>query len=277
MQWLPDMQKNPSVEELKISVKEIKSDQEIPEEVLEHVKHNLVQATNLSSICVDGGYTPEEALGELARAGGDLGISTALLSLGFSVGEAFSIVYQYRKDHGQKYGWHTDTHVDPKDGGHSHSEAICGCGHCNAAFLNASRYGIDSEQIVKLLEKIKEMQQNEPKNMRFVNLDREHQEEGIFVIESDEVSILPWDKRRNHQFFVYDQARDVKQLEKIAEMIQKGQYSQKINAHELLDAVTKQTNTTLGLLGSSKGKPMYTLSHEHGVVTVKLVGHAPEN
>lgn len=271
------MLKTPSIEELKVLVKEIKADPEIPQEVLEHVRHNLVKATNLSSICVDGGYQAEEALGELARAGGDLGISMALLSLGFNVQEAFDVVYQYRKGHGQKYGWHTDTHVDPENGSHAHSEAICGCGHCNAAFMNASRYGVDSQQVSELLSLIKKTQQNEATNMRFINLNRDHQEEGIFVIENEAVSILPWDKERNHQFFVYDQARDVTLLGEIANFINNGNYSNKVEAHDLLDAVTKQTNSTLGLLGSSKGKPMYALSYENGTVNLKLIGHAPQN
>lgn len=271
------LNQTPSVEELKIMVREIKADPEVPREVVEHVRHNLVKSTNLSSICVDGGYRAEEALGELARAGGDLGISMALLSLGLSVEDAFNVAYQYRKEHGQKYGWHTDTHVDPEDGSHAHSEAICGCGHCNAAFANAKRYGIDSQQVADLLALIKKTQQSEASSMRFINLNRDHQEEGIFVVESETVSILPWDKERNHQFFVYDQARDVALLKAIAQATQSGNYSKKVEAHDLIDAVTKQTNATLGLLGSSKGKPMYALSYESGVVDIKLAGHAPQN
>lgn len=253
----------------------VEAKNDVPEDVLTHVKENLVVPTNKSSICVDGGYTKEQAAGELARPGADLGISISLLKMGFSPEEAFLAVYDYRVKNGQKYGWHTDTHVDPVDGSHAHSEAICGCGHCNMANSRSGEYGVDGSNVLDLLNIIKKYQDSNPENMRFVNLDRDHQEKGILVVNSDQVTVSPWDKLKNSQFFVYDAARDAQLLRDIVESINVGENGKKFSYEQLKEIVDQHTGATLGLLGSSKGKPMYNITVNGDKLTVELVGNAP--
>lgn len=251
-----------ALNDLKLEVTSITAGDNVPVAVVTHLKNNLVTATHESSICVDGGYKPDQALGELARAGADLGISEALLTLGLSPQDAFKAVYEYRVSKGQKYGWHSDTHAD-----HDHS-IFSGCGHCNASFLNAAKYQVELNQVKELLEIVKSHQVEHPENMSYVSLDREHAEVGIFVVLTPEISVLPWDLETNQQFFVYDKTRDVTLLTEIAQ-------AAKVDVDKLLQVADNQTNATLGLLGSSKGKPLYSVEYTAGVVTVNHVGNAP--
>lgn len=247
-----------------IKVKNITAGDNVPQAVIDHLQSNLVTATHESSICVDGGYQPTEALGELARAGADLGISEALMALGLSARDAFDVVYNYRVSKGQKYGWHSDTHAD-------HDEKIfSGCGHYDATHRNADRYQVELDQVEELLEIVKAHQVENPENMRYISLDREHAEAGIFVVLSPEVSVLPWDLGTKNQFFVYDQARDLALLSEIAQAAE-------VDPSQLQQVIDDQTNATLGLLGSSKGKPLYSVEYVDGNVTVKKIGNAPEN
>lgn len=271
MQALTDNQKL----QLKILINNLEAIGKVPEDVLTHVKENLVAPTNDSSICVDGGYTKEEAAGELARPGADLGISIAFLKLGFSPEEAFLTVYVYRLKNGQKYGWHTDTHVDPVDGSQAHSEAICGCGHCNMAKHRSGEYGVDGNHVLDHLNIIKKHQASNPENMRFVNLDRDHQEKGILVINSDQVTVSPWDKLKNSQFFVYDAARDAQLLRNIVESINNDGRGKNVTFEQLKEVVDNHTKATLGLLGTSKGKPIYNITVNGDKLIIELVGNAP--
>ncbi|MCB9813414.1 MAG: hypothetical protein H6772_03340 [Pseudomonadales bacterium] len=276
----------------------IEAGADVPVDVIAHVKENLAIPTSESSICVDGGYSKEEAQGELARPGADLGISIALLKMNFTPEQAFLTVYNYRVMEGQKYGWHSDKHVDPKYGQSdgdlednldhevqkvhndhhevaSHSDAICGCGHCNAANNSSSEYELDPNQVLELLNIVKQYQASHPENMRFVNLDRDHNEKGILVIDSDEVTVYPWDKEKGVQFFVYDSKRDQQLLANIVEYINLVQTDNLITYEQFKQIVEDHTQATLGLLGSSKGKPIYTISVENGKLTIKSSGNAP--
>ncbi len=255
----------------------------VPTEVVEHVRRNLVLANNDSSICVDGGYKPIEAMGELARAGADLGISMALIKLSLSPEDAFLTVYNYRIDKKQKYGWHSDNHADPNNHAHRHhgSGPIVGCGHCNAAHEYAERYGISPESIEELLVIVKNYQANHPQHMRYINLERDHAEQGVLVVQSEGISVLPWDLERQSQFFVYDATRDEVLLKQIAERacerlkVKNPDTTSELAFDELKKIVKEQTNATLGLLQSSKGKPMYSVTYEQDKVAIDLIGCAP--
>ncbi|NCN87312.1 MAG: hypothetical protein COZ34_02130 [Candidatus Pacebacteria bacterium CG_4_10_14_3_um_filter_34_15] len=255
--------------------KNIEANSDVPSDVIAHVQENLAIPTSQSSICVDGGYTKEQAEGELARPGADLGISISLIKLGLSPEEAFLAVYDYRVKKGQKYGWHTDTHVDPEDGSHAHSEAICGCGHCNVAYTRSEEYGVEGERVAELLIVIKDYQALAPANMRFVNLDRDHNEKGILVVNTDEITVYPWDKEKDNQFFVYDSVRDAKLLNDIVESIKEDSKGKNITFEQLKEVVDQHTGATLGLLGSSKGKPMYKITINDKKLVIELVGNVP--
>ena len=250
---------------------------DIPNVVVAHVERNLLLATDISSICVDGGYTKTEALGELARPGADLGISLSLIGSGLTPKEAFLAVYDYRISQGQKYGWHTDTHE-------GHDDVVVGCGHCNAAITKSSHYEkINEDDVRKLLNIIKQYQNSNPENMRFIELDRDHAEQGILVINNKDVTISPWDQEddKDTQFFVYDAARDKELLLKIVEFVNKRNLKDNqnetiiINYEDFKEIVDKHTEATLGLLGSSKGKPMYAISVENGKLIIEETGNAP--
>ena len=286
------------VDAIRVIPMKIEVEGDVPEAVKGHVQDNLVKATSLSSICVDGGHRAEQAMGELARAGADLGISLALMKMGMKAEEAFLTVYNYRVDNGQKYGWHGDNHVEktatigvpPVESEvvedhdrHHKDESISGCGHCNAAFHYATKYGLEPADVQELLNIIKSYQTNPETmaNMHYVYLERDHAEEGIFVVNSLDVTILPWDENANKQFFVYDAARDTILLQDIAGTVMErlreltpGAADEEV-LFKIAKVVEEQTNATLGLLKSSQGKPIYSLEYNYGAVVIKNIGNAP--
>lgn len=286
------------VDAIRVTPTRIEVEGDVPEAVITHVQGNLVRVTSVSSICVDGGHTAEQAMGELARAGADLGISLALMKMGMKAEEAFVTVYKYRVKNGKKYGWHGDNHVEKTDtinvlptqvditeehGAHPHKDPISGCGHCNAAFHHATKYGLEPADVQELLDIIKSYQTNPDTeaNMRYVYLERDHAEEGIFVVNSLDVTILPWDANTKKQFFVYDAGRDTILLQEIAGTVMPrlreltpGAADEEVLS-EIAKVVEDQTNATLGLLKSSQGKPIYSLDYNEGVVTIENIGNAP--
>lgn len=238
--------------------------------ILNHIKKMIVPANNKAVKCVDGGYRAGQAEGAIAFPGGHLGLSMALVKLGFSADDAFNIVHEYVVKTGSKYCWHTDTHAD-------HSGAHVGCGHCNAAINTGHHYGVEGEEIKKLLELVKNSHSDESKkdHMELVILDRDHIEKAILVIDSKGFSVKPWDEAENTQFFVYDKTRHMDLLQEFVEfLIQKGY---ELKFEDLAKASEEQTNSTLGLLGSSKGKEIYVvkIDEEGNILDVSLAGNAP--
>lgn len=65
------------------------------DKIIAHAKKMRVAADSTHAKCVDGGYRGEEAVGAIAMPGAHLGISMALLRLGFSPEEAFELVYKF--------------------------------------------------------------------------------------------------------------------------------------------------------------------------------------
>jgi len=251
-----------SADQIGVKPKSVEAETGVPQEVIAHLQENLVKTTNQSSICVDGGYRPDEAMGELARPGADLGISLALMALGFSAKDAFEAVYEYRAKNRQKYGWHTDNTE-----GHGHGD-ICGCGHCNKASSRNQLYGLNEGQAKDLLAIVRNAQEKNPSRMRFIRLNREHQEQGILQVESTKVTVLPWDQKTGRQFFVYDHLRDVFLLKEVASFA-------KVEVAKLVEVVGKHTVSTLGLLGTSQGAPIYSVREKNGIVSVALDSFAP--
>ncbi len=234
--------------------------------IISHVKKMRVVADSIHAKCVDGGYRGEEAVGAIAFPGGHLGISMALLELGFSPDDAFNLVYQFVSKDGNPYCWHTDKHE-------GHHGVIVGCGHCNAAIGKGVHYGVVGENVQALLELARKAQ-NERENMELVILDREHAEQAILVVTSTDYTIKPWDQENDVQFFIYDKVRHMDLLKKLAMfLVEQGK---EVLYEDLVKASEKQTNATLGLLGSSKGKPIFTVYVSSGEEpTVEYVGEAP--
>ncbi|MFH2021953.1 MAG: hypothetical protein ABIJ33_01535 [Patescibacteria group bacterium] len=248
---------------------------DVPPAVIQHVLNNVIESTHISSICVDGGYTPEQAGGELARPGADLGLSMALLSLGFEPQTAFDLVLNFRLSRGQKYGWHTDTH----EGRHG---VEVGCGHANAAITEGQYYGVTGKDMLDLIQIVRNYQTQNPGQFLYHVLDRQHLEQGVLVIVSHKFTIQPWGKKNEQdqtnqpdQFFVYDQARDKKLMTELQDYLEIHHQVRKLS--DLENAVSRQTNATLGLLASSQGKPIYQvgLTNAGDKLQIIQVGFAP--
>lgn len=240
------------------------TDSALQEKIVAHASKMRVPADDTRSKCVDGGYRGEEAVGAIAFAGAHLGLSMALLKLGVTPQQAFEHVYGFVSQDGNPYCWHTDTHE-----GHG---CVVGCGHCNAAIGNSQHYGVSSEAVSQLLKIVREAQENR-ENMEMVILDREHAEEAILVITSTDYTVKPWDQEDDVQFFIYDKVRHLALLEDFANYLADNDVE--ISYDDLVAASDEQTNSTLGLLGSSKGKPLFTVNVSEEKPEVQHVGEAP--
>ncbi len=265
---------------------ELEKSQEVENQRLEAQKHAQkmrVPVDNSKAKCVDGGYKEDQEVGAMAIPGGHLGISMALLRVGYAPNEAFSLVKNFVVDRGGKYDWHSDTHAEPsahdehdhEGHEHHHDKPAVGCGHCNAAISQAEQYGVKSEDVSSLLGTIR----TEQDGMNMVVLDREHEEKAILVVTSSEHTVKPWDQEDNNQYFIYDVTRHQQFLEEfMAELVKSGNNQvngQEITFDNLWAASQEQTNATLGLLKSSKGKPMFTVDVSSEIPEVKLAGYAP--
>lgn len=237
------------------------------EKIVAHAKKMRVSADSTKTKCVDGGYRTGEAEGAIAIPGGHLGISMALLKLGYTPEDAFSHVYNFTRSEGTPYCWHTDTHE-----GHG---CIVGCGHCNAAIGAGERYGAKGADVQAVLELVRKVQNTVTDgSMETIILNREHAEEAILVITSTDFTVKPWDEENDIQFFIYDKVRHLELLKRFVAYLQK--IGLATTYKELVTASEEQTNSTLGLLGSSKGKPIFTVNVSNAeAIAVEHVGDAP--
>ncbi|MCA9369149.1 hypothetical protein KC721_02540 [Candidatus Woesebacteria bacterium] len=227
-------------------------------------KKMRVAVDNTKTKCVDGGYRAGEAEGALALAGAHIGVSMALVSLGLSPQKAFDVVYDYAKQAGQVFCWHTDTHE-----GHG---CVVGCGHFNASMGAAEQYDVSAEAMNELLEIVRTAQEDRG-NMEMIILDRDHAEQAILVITSTDYTVKPWDQEDDVQYFIYDKVRHLELLKAVAAFA--AEKGMNVTAEALIEAADKQTNATLGLLGSSKGKQLFTVDVSTTEPVVEEVGVAP--
>jgi len=238
---------------------------ETPEKILEaakkHAEKMRVAADDNLAKCVDGGYKENEAVGALAIPGGHLGMAMNLLALGYTPQESFNMTYDFLKNRGITFGWHTDNHE-------GHGETIVGCGHCNAAIKRGEEYGVSGEAVKELLDIIRIEQQRGDKKMECVVLNRDHAEKAILVVRSTDFTVKPWDEKADIQYFIYDQSRHMLFLDELAEAYD-------LDREQLQAVVEQQINATLGLLGSSRGKPMIVVDVSGDEAVVELLGYAP--
>lgn len=233
-------------------------------EVITHAQRMKVPTNPTRRKCVDGRYRESQTVGAMAIPGADLGISMALLNLGLSPQESFSLVYDFVVDNNKPYCWHTDTHE-------GHDNCVIGCEHCNAAILDGKHYGISSEKVSELLKIVKQAQKEKP-NMEMITLNREHAEKGILVITSTDFTIKPWDEEQENQYFIYDKAQHLDFLKSLVGFAKsKGR---EVSYDDLVSASDRQTNATLGLLGSSKGRPIYAVDVSKDIPEVKYMENA---
>ena len=251
-----------------------KEEDTMKEAVIAHARKMRAATDSTKTKCVDGGYKEDEAVGAIAIPGGHLGVSMALLELGFSPEDAFGLVYDFTLSLQEKsesaetypYCWHSDKHE-------GHHGVVVGCGHCNAAIKQgAEHYGVDGAKVQELLNLVRAAQES-GENMELVVLDREHTEQAILVVTSADYTVKPWDQTDDVQFFIYDKTRHMVLLKELVAFL--AQQGRSVDLAALVAASEHQTNSTLGLLGSSKGKPIYTVDVSQEEPVVEHVGQAP--
>lgn len=234
------------------------------QDVSAFAKKMRVIADNSKTKCVDGGYRAGEAEGAIAFAGAHVGVCMALVKVGLSPEDAFSVVYDYAKSVGQVFCWHTDTHE-----GHG---CVVGCGHFNASMSASQQYGVEGSAMTKLFEVVQTAQEDRS-NMEMVVLHRDHAEQAILVITSTDFTVKPWDQEDNVQYFIYGKVRHLTLLEEVAVFAAAHGFA--VTAEALIAASEEQTNATLGLLSSSKGKQLFTVDVSGSQPVVEEVGVAP--
>jgi len=266
-----------------------------------HVERSLIKAENSATKCVDGRYRADQSQGALSLAGGDLGLCLAGLGAGLSLSadQAWRAVGLLCRRRDRPFCWHTDHHVHPygiNNGSGDHRRI--GCGHCQQALDQAELYGLRQSQVQQLFELVFKSQADgryQPNigqscQMRLENLSGDHQEQAILVIDSATHTVRPLGPDGSSQYFVYDRTRAQQLLRDLAGVI-KENYPVKLGPllageaeretdiiyQQLEQAAAKQLNATLGLLSSSRGKPIYTVTiDQRGQLSgLELSGGAP--
>jgi len=224
----------------------------LQEDVEIHVNGNTVEADFTRSICVDGRHSIGQNRGALARPGGDLGLTLALLKLkqnkilDVTAEKALNLTLEFVKSQERKLGWHSDTHVEDND----HSESICGCGHFAKQVKFANDYGVDQSDVLLLNEKIRAHQKEHSEDMDFVILKGDHAEQAVLLIKSDYATVNSYDQSTDAQFFIYDRVRDQKlSSDFVVFLNQKGIT---VLFDEFMSAIDYQNATTLSLLAADK-------------------------
>lgn len=249
--------------------------------VLNHVRTNTVPTDSTRVICVDGGYRPEQNRGALARPGGHLGLSQAVLKIkhdhpefDFTAEKAFDLVHAFAVRSGQTYGWHSDQQADPPEDlnlTHSPERPILGCGHCARATIRPDIYGLQAEDARALIAYARQYHTQHPTDL--VILNREHQEKAVLVITGTQKTVNSWDVAgTGNQYFIYDATRDQSLIENLVTYLNQQGYPQ-LTLEMLQTAVQTQTNATLGLLAG--GLSIYTVNAdgvEPKVVAGQIIG-----
>jgi hypothetical protein len=123
------------------------------------------------------------------------------------------------------------------------------------------------------LDIVREEQELASHQIELIVVDREHDEHSILVVTGTKFTVKPWDEEKNVQFFIYDQTRHQEFLNNLAEYLQ--QLDHKTTYDDLWDASNSETIATLGLLGSSKGKPMYSVNVDGETPEIAYLQKAP--
>lgn len=231
--------------------------------VQEYVERNVVPASQ-GRKCVDGRYFSTQASGMIARPGGDMGYVMALLAvnkrnnLGLTPEECFDNVYKIVSRGKAHFYMHTDRHADPDSTGaeshHQTHKALIGCGHVAKASLeNLSKEyhveGKDVERVVAYARKIAD----KTTVVEIVNLEGDHEESGVLVINSEQYSVKSQDSILGKMFFVYDAERDTRFFRNmVAEMAIPG-----VDFEEMKKESDLQLQATLHNL--AKGLPIYNV------------------
>lgn len=229
------------------------------ERTINYVSRNIIRARE-GRKCVDGRYLPNQATGMIARPGGDEGYVMALMAvnkkkkLGLTPEQCFNAVYKVvSKSEG--FSMHTDHHTDPDE--HTHNGLI-GCGHIAKAANKdlAKEYDVDSEDIKRLVEYSRNIAEIN-KSLHMINLDGDHQEKGVLVIQSPNYTINADNPKLGRMYFIYDKTRDEEFMRVLVDEMQ----IENITADELYREMKKESDIQLQatLHNLAKGLPVYNV------------------
>jgi hypothetical protein len=251
------------------------NDKVIPADVagtFEYVKKNTVIARE-GRKCVDGRYSSKTARGMIARAGGDCGYVMALMAinkkkkLGLTPEQCFNEVYRViqQKMHGP-FCIHTDHHVDPStEGGNDHlHKTVIGCGHLSKASSQKLResYDVANSDVKKIIAYVRNLAEIN-KNIDMVNLDGDHNEQGVLLIESEDYTVNASDE--NRMYFIYDKTRDDDFMRKLVKVLD----LPGVTFEDMKEESDKQLEATLHLL--AKGLPLYHVTYTYKTPNVSYI------
>lgn len=241
------------------------SEQEDHQEAEEYVAASVVDAQE-GRKCVDGRYLPEQATGMIARPGGDGGYVMALMAvskkrnIGLTPEQCFNIIYK-AVENDKGFCMHTDHHTDPgligADPVNAAHKGLIGCGHLAKAATRrfCQDYDVNSDDVEKVINyarNIKEISSG----VHMVNLDGEHQERGVLVVNSDKYTIHADNPELSQMYFVYDQQRDTAFLKKLVKEIA----IDGVTYEDMKEESDQQLHATLQLLAANL--PIYTVTFE---------------
>lgn len=215
--------------------------------------------------------------GEVRTPGASVGDIMALLKTrpDLSVEEATLLVvsWEMSPEEGRVAAFHGDT----QDGD------IFGCGHIakSASDEYSEHYGIDAALTREITRNILLLNNlnGETRGIPMARpiLSGNHNESGVFVVESEYKTVIP-QTDQGRQFFRYDHLRHDGRLDRLAAYATSkaadGLLSVPINTifdiQELRDAATQQRNATLGII--AVGLPIYEINMIDGSREVSQVG-----
>lgn len=219
--------------------------------------------------CVDGRYLPDQATGMIARPGGDGGYVMALMGLnkkkklGLTPEQCFNAVYKAVADD-SGFCMHTDRHTDPDK---LHHRGLIGCGHLAKAASRrfCNNYDVSSEDVEKVIKYARNIHEISP-TIKMVNLEGEHQEKGVLIINSDNYTVLADNPKLKQMYFVYDQQRDNAFMKKLVKEIS----IEGVSYEDLKTESDLQLHATLQILAANL--PIYQITFDGKKPQVTFVG-----
>jgi len=242
---------------------QIPTDEEI-ELTVQYVQKNTVAAKE-GRKCVDGRYPPNTARGMLARAGGDCGYVMALMAISakkklqMTPEQCFNAVYKVvsQKLHGA-FCIHTDHHADPDyEGTHNMHQTLIGCGHLSqaASWRFNQPYDVQSGDVKKIIAYARNLADIDD-NVEMINLDGEHAERGVLIIDDMEHTVNAFDPKLHTMYFIYDRKRDEAFMKKLV----KAMDLPGVTFEDIKKESDIQLQATLHNI--AKGLPIYTVSYK---------------
>lgn len=244
---------------------QIPSEDEV-QATIEYVNKNTVLAQE-GRKCVDGRYPPDTARGMLARAGGDCGYVMALMAISkkkklqLTPEQCLNAVYKVisQKLHGA-FCIHTDHHADPEDEGPNTKmhQTLIGCGHLSKAAAQwriRQPYDVTGSDVKRIIAYARNLADISDR-VEIVNLDGEHAERGVLLIEDTKHTVNAWDPKMHAMYFIYDVKRDEEFMKKLV----KAMALPGVTYEDMKKEADIQLQATLHNL--AKGLPIYTVSYK---------------